>query len=450
MERDDDAVLRLRALIGALAKPGLAACEIEGLVRSAETDLCALDTLTQRLREAEEAARRAEEASRLKDDFLATVSHELRTPLSSILGWAKLLQERRSDATFAAKGLEVIERNARSQQRIIDDMLDLSRIITGKLRVDTEPVDLSALAAEVVESLRPNAGAKRLDVVIDARTAPCRLAGDSVRLRQILWNLLSNAVKFTPEGGRIVVSVDQHGDRVVARVQDSGRGIDPAFLPHVFERFRQADSSTSREHGGLGLGLAIVRHLSEMHGGTVAVDSPGLGAGATFTVTLPVRPFSAPVGSSVERSGRPEESSGAHPRSRVRRLEDLRVLVVEDEEDSRELIELLLESEGAIVHSASNAMRALQLLDEVSPHVVLSDIGMPGRDGYWLAGEVRSRRPDIAAIALTAFSAADDVERAITAGFDHHVGKPVDPEQLVRALTACRRPLSPLRSSNAA
>jgi CheY-like chemotaxis protein/nitrogen-specific signal transduction histidine kinase len=415
-----------------------------------EEDRRAIEALTEKLREAEETARRAEEASRLKDDFLATVSHELRTPLSSILGWAKLLHQGGSDAAFIAKGLDVIERNARSQQRIIDDMLDLSRIITGKLRVDTEPVDLLALTTEVVESLRPNALAKGVDLTTDARTGPCRLAGDSVRLRQILWNLLSNAVKFTPEGGRVTASVEQHGDRVVARVHDTGKGIDPAFLPHVFERFRQAESSMSREHGGLGLGLAIVRHLSEMHGGAVTVESPGLGAGATFTVTLPVRPFSAPVPTTFERDGRDDGNSGARPRVRVRRLEHLSVLVVEDEEDSRELIELLLASEGAIVRSASNAMGALELLDEVAPDVVLSDIGMPGRDGYWLAGQIRARRPDIAAIALTAFSAAEDIERAMAAGFVHHVGKPVDPEQLVCALTACRRPRGPIRSSNAA
>lgn len=409
-----------------------------------------IEALNEKLRDAEETARRAEEASRLKDEFLATVSHELRTPLSSILGWAKLLQEGRSDAAFIAKGLEVIERNARSQQRIIDDILDLARIITGKLRVDTEPVDLVALTTEVVESLRPNALARGIDLTTDARTGPCRLAGDSGRLRQVLWNLLSNAVKFTPEGGRVTVSVEQHGDRVVARVRDTGKGIDPAFLPHVFERFRQADSSMSREHGGLGLGLAIVRHLSEMHGGAVTVESPGLGAGATFTVTLPVRPFSAPILTTCERDGREDGNTGARPRMRMGRLEDMSVLVVEDEEDSRELIELLLASEGAVVRSASNAMAALELLDEVAPDVVLSDIGMPGRDGYWLAGQLRARRPDIPAIALTAFSAAEDVERAMAAGFDHHVGKPVDPEQLVRALTACRRPLEPIRSSNAA
>jgi CheY-like chemotaxis protein/nitrogen-specific signal transduction histidine kinase len=403
--------------------------------------------LRDELRAAEETARRAEEANRLKDHFLATVSHELRTPLSSILGWTKLLQEGRCDPTFAAKGLDVIERNARAQQRIIDDMLDISRIIAGKLRIDTEPVDLPLLAHEVIESLRPSACTKDIALSLDAVSGHCRLAGDSTRLRQVLWNLLSNAIKFTPRDGRIVVSLDQHGDRVVVRVRDTGKGIEPSFLPHVFESFRQADTSTSRENGGLGLGLAIVRHITEMHGGAVAVESPGLGEGAVFSVTLPVRPFSAPIAPPASR----DEISEARPRGRPKRLTNLCVLIVEDEADSRELIELLLASEGAQVRSAASAEQALALLDSVSPDVVLSDIGMPGRDGYWLAGQLRARRPDVAAIALTAFSGRDDIERAFSAGFDHHVAKPVDPELLVNALTTCRRtPLEPRRPSTAA
>jgi CheY-like chemotaxis protein/nitrogen-specific signal transduction histidine kinase len=399
------------------------------------------------LRAAEETARRAEEANRLKDHFLATVSHELRTPLSSILGWTKLLQEGRCDPAFAAKGLDVIERNARAQQRIIDDMLDISRIIAGKLRIDTEPVDLPLLAHEVIESLRPCACTKDIVLSLDAVSGHCRLAGDSTRLRQVLWNLLSNAIKFTPRDGRVVVSLDQHGDRVAVRVSDSGKGIEPTFLPHVFESFRQADTSTSRENGGLGLGLALVRHITEMHGGAVAVESPGLGEGAVFSVTLPVRPFSAPIVPPASS----DESSDARPRARPKRLIDLCVLIVEDEADSRELIELLLASEGAVVRSAASAEQALALLDSVSPDVVLSDIGMPGRDGYWLAAQVRARRPDVAAIALTAFSGHDDIERAFSAGFDHHVAKPVDPELLVSALTTCRRaPLEPRRATTAA
>jgi len=415
-----------------------------------EDDLELLRTCAQlrvQLRTAEETARRAEEASRLKDHFVATVSHELRTPLSSILGWAKLLQEGRCDPAFAAKGLDVIERNARAQQRIIDDMLDISRIIAGKLRVDTEPVDLTSLAHEVIESVRPSASAKDITLSLETVSGHCRLAGDSLRLRQVLGNLLSNAIKFTPHGGRVAVSVDQHGDRVVVRVRDTGNGIEPTFLPHVFESFRQADTSTSRENGGLGLGLAIARHLTEMHGGSIAVESSGLGTGSVFTVTLPVRPFSAPVAQVAPRA----EGSEARPVDRPRRLAGLCVLIVEDEADSRELIELLLGSEGARVRSAASADQALSMLDSFAPDVVLSDIGMPGRDGYWLARELRARRPDIAAIALTAFSGSDDIERAFAAGFDHHVAKPVDPESLVNALSTCRRtPHEPRRASTAA
>jgi signal transduction histidine kinase len=284
--REDDAIVRLRALIAALAKSGsgLPPTEVDALAREADDELRLLESTRHQLRAAEEAARRAEEASRLKDDFLATVSHELRTPLSSILGWTKLLRDGRCDPGFATKGLDVIERNARSQQRIIEDMLDVSRIIAGKLRIDTEPVDLAALAGDVVESLRPTASSKKIELTIDARFGPCRLAGDSVRLRQIFWNLLSNAVKFTPDGGHVAVALEQHGDRIVVRVTDSGKGIDPTFLPHVFERFRQADSSTTREHAGLG--LTISRNLAQLMGGDIHVQSQ-LGRGSSFSLWLP-------------------------------------------------------------------------------------------------------------------------------------------------------------------
>lgn len=391
-------------------------------------------------RRAEKAARQAEDASRLKDEFLATVSHELRTPLSSILGWSTLLRGPRADGALTMKGLEVIERNARSQQRLIEDILDTSRIITGKLRIDTEPVDVQALANDILESVRPTAFAKNIELTFECdSTTPFRLAGDSVRLRQVLWNLLSNAVKFTPAGGRVWLELEQSGDRIVFRVRDTGRGIEPAFLPHVFERFRQADSSTTREHGGLGLGLAIVRHLTEMHGGGVEVHSDGKNTGATFTVTLPVRPFSAPIPQSPARDTRDDIPASSRLGGRRHRLQALRVLVVEDETDSRELIALLLGSEGAIVETASSAEAALALIDGFQPSVVLSDVGMPGRDGYWLAGELRRAHPSLTVLALTAYSTHDDVARAIAAGFDHHVAKPVDPELLVSALTAVRK-----------
>jgi signal transduction histidine kinase/ActR/RegA family two-component response regulator len=396
-------------------------------------------------RRAEHAARRAEEASRLKDEFLATVSHELRTPLSSILGWATLLRTNRTDPTFVEKGLEVIERNARAQQRIIEDILDVSRIVTGKLRIDTELVDLERLAGDILETVRPTAFAKDVAVTFERPRTPCLLGADSVRLRQVLWNLLSNAVKFTPGGGRVWLAMDQIGDRITLHVGDTGRGIDPAFLPHVFERFRQADSSTTREHGGLGLGLAIVRHLTEMHGGTVSVASEGLGKGSVFTVVLPVRPFSAPVARAAPQAPEAPRSSPRVPASK--RLVGLSVLVVEDERDSRDLIELLLSGEGAEVQTAASADGALAALEDATFDIVLSDVGMPGRDGYWLARELRKTRPGIATIALTAYSSREDVMRALAAGFDRHVAKPVDPELLVRALEETRR--TPPRSGRA-
>jgi signal transduction histidine kinase/ActR/RegA family two-component response regulator len=398
-------------------------------------------------RRAERAADEAAKASHLKDDFLATVSHELRTPLSSVLGWATLLRASSTDAISLSKGLEVIERNARSQQRIIEDILDVSRIVTGKLRLDTEPVDLAWLAADVLESVRPTADAKGIDLELSS-DGSCRLAGDAVRLRQVLWNLLSNAVKFTDSGGRVTLSLTQMGDRIAVVVEDSGRGIDAEFLPHVFERFRQADSSTTRQHGGLGLGLAIVRHLAEMHGGTAHVASDGLGCGSRFSLVLPVRPFSSPVAPCAATPAPDVPLAAARIRASAR-LTGLRVLVVEDETDSRELIELLLAGEGATVRTAASAPEALGAAAEFSPDVVLSDVGMPERDGYWLARELRQRWPRLPTIALTAFSSAEDVARALEAGFDRHVAKPVDPEQLVRALEA-QRPDPAGRTTSAA
>ncbi len=401
-------------------------------IRNARLYGHALDTA----RHCEHATRQAEEASRLKDEFLAMVSHELRTPLSSILGWTSVLN---NDLSLAPKGIEIIERNARVQQRIVDDMLDVSRIIAGKLRLDTEPVDLAVLAREVLESFRPAGSAKQIELMFASTEASCRLAGDGARLRQVVTNLLSNAIKFTPEGGRVWLEVERLGDRVVLRMTDTGRGIDPAFLPHVFERFSQGDvtSATRSRGGGLGLGLAIVRHLVDIHGGSIEVSSQGAGRGATFTVTLPVKPFSAPVRKA--RSSDATTSTSASPSSRQNRLVGLRVLVVEDEADSRELIELLLESEGAVVHAAESADAAVNALGSFCADVVLSDIGMPGRDGYWLAGEIRRRAPGVPAIALTAYATEEDIRRASDAGFVHHVGKPVDPEHLVSALIRLRR-----------
>ncbi|HEY8078737.1 MAG TPA: ATP-binding protein [Labilithrix sp.] len=380
-------------------------------------------------RDLREAARRAEEASRLKDEFLAIVSHELRTPLSSILGWTQVLTK---DPSLAQKGLAIIERNARAQQRLVEDMLDLGRIITGKLRVDTEPVDLATLARDAVESAKPGAATRGVDLEV-AAAATVRLAGDAARLRQVVVNLVSNAIKFTPEGGRVRVEVAREGDRVLLRVSDSGRGIEPEFLPHVFDRWAQAEGAPRRSRAdGLGLGLAIARHLVDMHAGTIDVASDGLGKGATFTVSIPVKPFSAPV-----RKARSMPPMPTQP------LAGMRALVVEDEQDSRALIELLLATEGATVCAVESADAALEAVAGFRPHVVVSDIGMPGRDGYWLAGELARCAPGTPAIALTAFSTNDDVARALAAGFVRHVAKPVEPEQLVAALLDLRSGRTP-------
>lgn len=374
---------------------------------------------------AERAAREAEDASRLKDDFLATVSHELRTPLSAILGWSSMLATR-NDPTLVARGLSVIERNARSQLRIIEDILDVSKIVRGELHVDFADVEIDRIASDVVESFRPAARAKGVTLEVRAAEQPMRMVGDAERLRQIAWNLVANAVKFTEEDGSVVVSLDRKPEGVVMSVRDTGQGIDPRFLPHVFERFRQADSGTCRRSGGLGLGLAIVRHLTEIHGGTVDAQSEGRGKGSTFSVTLPVRAISAPV------SAAPTSASKA-----AGTLMGRRVLLVDDQPDARELLETLLESAGAQTCSLSSAQEALAALETFNPDVVVSDIGMPVHDGYWLMERFRRLRPTTPAIALTAFARREDEDRARASGFDHHVAKPVKPEELLQLVASC-------------
>jgi len=386
-------------------------------------------------RRAEAAAVRAEEASRLKDEFLTTVSHELRTPLSSILGWAAMLSgDRHLDLASVEKGVRVIERNARSQLCIIEDILDVSRIIRGQLRVDPQPIDLQVIAREALESVKPAAEAKGIVIEFRECDGPCRLVADPERLRQVLWNLLSNAVKFTPRMGTVILSVRQVSGNLVVEVEDTGTGIAPSFLPYVFDRFRQADGSERRITGGLGLGLAIVRHLVDLHGGTVNARSEGVGSGSTFTVTLPVKPFTTPV-SSPPPSSTPELAAP----SRGKPLAGVRLLVVEDDPDSRELIEVLFASEGADVHLSASAIEALDALTAFQPDVLISDIGMPTHDGYWLIEQVRRSHPRLPAVALTAFTRREDANRARSAGFDEHVGKPVDPNVLIQAVVALRQ-----------
>jgi PAS domain S-box-containing protein len=381
------------------------------------------------------AARRAEEASRVKDEFLATVSHELRTPLNAILGWSSLLLQRAPDSS-QLKGLEVIHRNARTQAKIIDDILDVSRIITGKLRLEPKPADLVQIVRDAMEVIRPSALAKRIHVELVTEGEACLLVADPERLQQVTWNLLSNAVKFTDPGGTIKVRLRHEGARLSLQVSDTGRGIAPEFLPFVFDRFKQADSSTTRRVGGLGLGLAIVRHIVELHGGQASAHSEGLGRGATFTVTLPVRAVVPPQASSESHA----EFEARTPLVSAGSLRGVKVLVVDDEADARDLLQTVLTEAGANVETAGSAVDGLAKLLRFRPHVLVSDIGMPEMDGYQLIERVKALPEEqgggVAAIALTAYTRQVDKSKALALGFAAHLGKPVNPNDLLAAVAA--------------
>jgi PAS domain S-box-containing protein len=378
-------------------------------------------------------AREAEEANRVKDEFLATVSHELRTPLNAILGWATLLLDRLR-GTPSERALEIVQRNAHAQAQIIDDILDVSRIITGKLHLDLRATDLVAIVRAAFEVVAPAATAKRIKLSFTPPPEPCELVADPVRLQQIAWNLLSNAVKFTPPEGTVTVSVERHGSFLALTVSDTGRGIDPEFMPLLFNRFTQADSSITRRVGGLGLGLSIVRHLVDLHGGQVSARSDGPDRGASFTVTLPVR-----AATPLERA----PSLSAHPQAGLaapHELEGLHVLVVDDEQDARELLQEMLRESGCKVSTASSTAEALARLREERPDVLISDIGMPEEDGLTLIRRIRALNQDegggIPAIALTAYAGAASRAQTRQAGFDTHLAKPVRAEELLEAIEA--------------
>jgi PAS domain S-box-containing protein len=377
---------------------------------------------------------RAEEANRLKDEFLATVSHELRTPLTAMIGWLKLLRDGRLPPAKHARALETVDRNAHAQAQLIEDLLDVSRIISGKLRLETQPVHLMDVVRAALESVRPAAEAKGMHLHTEHSGGDDRVMGDAGRLQQVVWNLVSNAVKFSPGGGGgIWVGLGRAEGQVELTVRDEGPGIPEDFLPHLFERFRQLEGGTTRRYGGLGLGLAIVRHLVELHGGSVRASNGAPGQGATFTVRLPPAP--AP-------SSAPHPALGPARAPTASALAGRQVLVVDDEEDSREMLKLVLEDQGARVTTARSAAEALRVLQDASaarPELLVSDIGMPGEDGYALIGRVRALPQDaggaLLAVALTAYAREDDRLRALSAGFDMHVAKPVEPEELLSVLT---------------
>jgi signal transduction histidine kinase/ActR/RegA family two-component response regulator len=393
------------------------------------------------LKDLADAREEAERANRLKDEFLATLSHELRTPLNAILGWTAMVRDGNVQPKHAARALETIYRNAMAQVQIVNDLLDVSRIVRGNLQLEPRLMPLNPLMAASVDSVTPAADAKGVAISVAYPREPLLVWGDQDRLQQVLWNLLSNAVKFTPPGGRIDVNLDAHEGDARIRIADNGSGIAPEFLPHVFERFRQADGSATRAHGGLGLGLAIVSHLVELHGGRLTAESEGEGRGSTFTVYLPSRACEPRTELLVE---------GADPRAATRALDldGVHVLIVDDEPDALELLQAMLSVTGARITRARSAREALSLFGEDPPDILLADVAMPGQDGYTLMRSIRALPLDqgarVKAIAVSAYARREDRQRAINAGFDRHLAKPLQPDDLLEAIegvwTAALRP----------
>jgi signal transduction histidine kinase/ActR/RegA family two-component response regulator len=380
----------------------------------------------QLLLRAERARSEAEAANRIKDEFLATLSHELRTPLTSLLGWSSVLREAKRDEKVLSQGLEAIDRNARVQAQLIDDLLDVSRIVSGKLNLEVRPLDITSVTRAAINVVLPAADAKGISLDFWAEPGLGAISADSARLHQIIWNLLSNAVKFTPHGGKICVRVEQDGVDARVTVKDTGQGIEPEFLPRVFDRFLQADSSTTRSFGGLGLGLAIVRHLVELHGGTVSAQSEGLNKGATFSATFPL------LAERAETIAIPHsETNGLENHS----LDGLRVLLVDDEAEAREILSTVMTRTGAEVTACHSASEALATLLEWKPDVILSDIAMPDEDGYTFIGKVRSlpreKGGETPAAALSAYARDIDRRQALAAGYQMHIAKPISAAQLV-------------------
>jgi len=386
----------------------------------------------------------AEAANRAKDMFLATLSHEMRTPLNAIVGWMNILRKKDCEDEDFQEGLDVIERNTKAQVQLIEDVLDVSRIVSGKLRLEIHPCDLMESVSAGIDAVRPAALARSIALDVDLDPSACKATCDSTRIQQVVWNLVSNAIKFTPKGGTVRVTLTRAKSLLQIQVSDTGQGISPELLPYVFERFRQADSGTRRKFAGLGLGLSIVKHLVEAHGGTVEAHSPGEGRGSTFTVRLPIRAVhideSVPAGSSPTTVETDDDAAQTTtPGPPPVRLDGLRVLVVDDEADARRVLVKVLEGVGAIVTAAGSAAEAMEALPNARPEVLVSDLGMPDEDGFDLIRKVRAggnHSKELPAVALTAFVHKDDARQALLAGFQVHVPKPVDPHDLTSVIAS--------------
>ena len=417
--------------------------QLQQKASSLQAEIAERNEVEEKLRAAlirEQLARaEAETANRMKDEFLATVSHELRTPLNAIMGWSHMLRSGQLDEATRARALEIIDRNAKSQAQLIEDILDISRMINGKLYLNMEAVDVASVINAAVDAVQLASEAKGIQLQLTLDPAACHILGDAGRLQQVVWNLLSNAIKFTPSGGRVEVRFECADSNVQIRVSDTGQGINPDFLPYVFDRFRQADATSTRQIGGLGLGLAIVRHLIELHGGTVHAESAGAGCGATFSISLPLAPArdGAKFRRSVTGTLRPIED---RRRSATSSLAGVHVLLVDDDPDMLQVLSMILTAAKATVQTAASAPEALEMLESYKPDVLVSDLAMPDEDGYSLIRKVRAidaeRGQQTQAVALTALVRVEDRARALSAGFNMFVPKPVEPSELITAIAS--------------
>jgi len=429
---------RLRAII-----------KLQQKARSLQAEIAERKEVEERLRVSlihEQMARtEAEQANRLKDEFLATVSHELRTPLHAVLGWTHMLRSGTLDEATAARAIETIERNAKSQAQLVEDILDVSRVITGKLRLSIAPVDVASIISAAIDAVQLAAESKGIQLEVTFDPSARRVSGDAGRLQQVVWNLLSNAIKFTPSGGRVQVRLERAGSDAQIKVSDTGEGIRSDFLPFIFDRFSQADGTSTRKHGGLGLGLAIVRHLVELHGGVVEADSPGEGLGATFTIKLPLAAANAHAAGRRREteSLRTEAEMNAHLQP-LPSLEGVQVLLVDDDQDTLSMLTVMLTERKARVMGVASATEAIEALEWFRADVLVSDLTLPGEDGYSLIAKVRALEAQnarrIPAVALTAYVRIEDRARALSAGFNMFVPKPVEPSELVTAIANLAEP----------